>query len=119
MKSVLRLPLLVAVVFSMPVTGCDEPCCLSQHLGLLCASSRHCGRALLATSQARGFRWDPWREQLSIRAYGRRFSVASPTPGRKLTADKLIHRTFGLQFRLTGNSWHASQSCVRFASARD
>jgi serine/threonine-protein kinase len=23
-------------------------CCLSQHLGLLCASSRHCGRALLA-----------------------------------------------------------------------
>ena len=25
MKSVVRLPLLVAVVFSMPVTGCDEP----------------------------------------------------------------------------------------------
>jgi len=55
--------------------------CLSQHLGLFCASSRHCGSTPSATPHARGFRWEPWRVRLSIRAFSCRFSVASPATG--------------------------------------
>ncbi len=89
--------------------------CLLRHSTLFCASSRHRRRPTVGHPLRGGFQRWLGRERYS---FSHQFPVAPPNASARCATAELTHPVPRLQFRLAARNSQASQSRIRFASAR-